>query len=301
MSSTDKAHAASIIDIMAAGRADAPAIGAPDRAPLSHGGLREQIARTAERTQCARHRPRRPRRHRAAERPGNGGVLRRARRHRRDGAAQPRLPGRRARFLPRATSTPKAILVGEDEDGPAVDVAKRLGIGVLRLHFAPDQPAGSFTHRGRCRSARLPRPAMPGRTTSPSCCTPRAPPRVPSWCRSARPTSRPRPAISARRSASGRRRRLPQHHAAVPHPRADRRRAVLARRRRQRRLHAGLQRAALLPVARRCQADLVHGGADHAPGDPVARRAQSRDRRCRKTPLHPLLLGLAAGAGHGRA
>ena len=46
----------------------------------------------------------------------------------------------------------------------------------------------------------------------------------------------------------------------------------------QRLLHAGLQRAAVLRLARRGEADLVHGGADHAPGDPRARRAQRRGR-----------------------
>ena len=49
------------------------------------------------------------------------------------------------------------------------------------------------------------------------------------------------------------------------------------------------------------QADLVHGGADHASGDPGARGAQSGCAGGGKAALHPLILGVAAAAGHGRA
>ena len=42
----------------------------------------------------------------------------------------------------------KAILVAEDEAGPAVTVAERLGIGVLRLVALKDAPAGSFRIEG---------------------------------------------------------------------------------------------------------------------------------------------------------
>ena len=42
----------------------------------------------------------------------------------------------------------KAILVSEDETGPAVTVAEKLGIGVLRLIALKDGPAGSFRIEG---------------------------------------------------------------------------------------------------------------------------------------------------------
>jgi acyl-CoA synthetase (AMP-forming)/AMP-acid ligase II len=43
----------------------------------------------------------------------------------------------------------KAILVAEDETGPAVTTAKKLGIGVLRLIALRDAPAGSFRIEGK--------------------------------------------------------------------------------------------------------------------------------------------------------
>ena len=84
----------------------------------------------------------------------------------------------------------KAILVAEDETGPAVAVAERLGIAVLRLVALRDAPAGSFTIEG----AAIGPPAAPdigARTaTSRCCCTPPARRRGRSWCRSAMPTRR---------------------------------------------------------------------------------------------------------------
>ena len=82
------------------------------------------------------------------------------------------------------------------------------------------------------------------------CCTPRARPRGPKIV----PLRQRNLAASARHirahagaDAGG---PLPQHHAAVPHPRPDRGGAVLAVGRRLDLLHAGLQRAELLPLAR---------------------------------------------------
>ena len=53
----------------------------------------------------------------------------------------------------------KAILVGEDEDGPAVAVAERLGIAVLRLvsirHARPGPSASSGDRRRHRRRERL--------------------------------------------------------------------------------------------------------------------------------------------------
>jgi acyl-CoA synthetase (AMP-forming)/AMP-acid ligase II len=43
----------------------------------------------------------------------------------------------------------RAILVAEDEAGPAVTVAEKLGIGVLRLIALRDAPAGSFRIEGK--------------------------------------------------------------------------------------------------------------------------------------------------------
>src|SRR5690606_4073411 len=57
---------------------------------------------------------------------------------------------------------PRAILVGADEAGPAVAVAQRLGIAVLRLVAAADGPAGAFTIEGEAAGpAVAPVPAGP--------------------------------------------------------------------------------------------------------------------------------------------
>ncbi|MFO1038572.1 MAG: acyl--CoA ligase [Geminicoccaceae bacterium] len=55
----------------------------------------------------------------------------------------------------------KAVIVAEDETGPAVDAARRHGARVLRLVTSPDRPAGSFTLRpeGEAPAAA---PATPG-------------------------------------------------------------------------------------------------------------------------------------------
>ena len=157
MSSKEGAQAASIIEIMAAGRDKAPAIGAPDRATLSHGDLRAQISRTAAELNAL----------------GIG-------RGDRVAIVLPNGPEMAASFIALAATVataplnpayradeldfylgdidPKAILVGADEDGPAIDVAKRLGIGVLRLVAQKEAPAGSFRIEGDAVGA----PADPG-------------------------------------------------------------------------------------------------------------------------------------------
>ena len=66
-------------------------------------------------------------------------------------------------------------------------------------------------------------------------------------------------------------------------------------------LHAGLQRAEVLRLAGRGDADLVHGGADHASGDPRACPPQSRGGGGGPSAAHPLVVGLAAAAGDGGA
>jgi acyl-CoA synthetase (AMP-forming)/AMP-acid ligase II len=55
----------------------------------------------------------------------------------------------------------KALIVGEDEAGPAVEVARRHGARVLRLRTTPDTPAGRFTLAGE-NDGTNPAAARPG-------------------------------------------------------------------------------------------------------------------------------------------
>jgi acyl-CoA synthetase (AMP-forming)/AMP-acid ligase II len=161
LSSNDRARAASIIEIMAAGSANAPAIGAPDRTPLSHGGLREQIARTAGELNALGI----GRADRVAIMLPNGpemavafvAVAATA-------TTAPLNPAYRAEELEFYLSDieAKAVLVGADDSGPVIAVAEKLGIGVLRLHFDSDQPAGSF----RIEGSAIGKPAAPGHAGS---------------------------------------------------------------------------------------------------------------------------------------
>lgn len=138
---------ASIIDRLVRGQHDAPAILAPGRSALTHGGLRRLMTGTA-------------------------GQLheRGIRRNDRVAIVLPNGPEMATAFLSvaaTATTAPlnpayraeeldfyltdigaKAILVGEDETGPAIDVAEGLGIGVLRLVALRDGPAGGFRIEG---------------------------------------------------------------------------------------------------------------------------------------------------------
>ncbi|MER8630303.1 acyl--CoA ligase [Mesorhizobium opportunistum] len=130
---------------LVAGAEDAPAILAPDRATLTHGELRSLIKATAERLHAL----------------GIG-------RGDRVAIVLPNGPEMATAFVAvaaTASTAPlnpayradefdfyltdigaKAILVAENETGPAVAVAERLGIGVLRLVVSP--AAGSFTIEG---------------------------------------------------------------------------------------------------------------------------------------------------------
>ncbi|ESY80323.1 AMP-dependent synthetase [Mesorhizobium sp. LNHC221B00] len=130
---------------LVAGTDDAPAILAPDRATLTHGELRSLIKATAERLHAL----------------GIG-------RGDRVAIVLPNGPEMATAFVAVATTAStaplnpayradefdfyltdigaKAILVAENETGPAVAVAERLGIGVLRLVVSP--AAGSFTIEG---------------------------------------------------------------------------------------------------------------------------------------------------------
>nr|WP_245450713.1 acyl--CoA ligase [Pseudaminobacter arsenicus] len=133
----------SIIERLVRGQHDAPAILAPERSALTHGGLRRLMADAAGQLH--------------ARGIGRGDRV---------AIVLPNGPEMATAFLSvaaAATTAPlnpayraeeldfyltdigaKAILVAEDETGPAVSVAERLGIGVLRLVALHDAPAGSF-------------------------------------------------------------------------------------------------------------------------------------------------------------
>ncbi|CAN5225919.1 acyl--CoA ligase [soil metagenome] len=137
-----------IVGRIAAGHEGAPAILAPDRPLLSHGGLRRQMRGTVARLNQL----------------GIG-------RGDRVAIVLPNGPEMASAFVSvaaAATTAPlnpayradelefyltdigaKAILVAFDEAGPSVQVAERLGIAVLRLIFDPVDPAGVFTIEGR--------------------------------------------------------------------------------------------------------------------------------------------------------
>jgi acyl-CoA synthetase (AMP-forming)/AMP-acid ligase II len=140
-------EAKSIIERIAAGGDGAPAIGAPERPVLTHGGLKAQMRLTGERL--------------------NGLGLGR---NDRIAIILPNGPEMASAFVSvaaSATTAPlnpayraeeldfylsdigaKAIMVGEKEQGPAIAVAEKLGIAVLRLSFDAAEPAGTFSIDG---------------------------------------------------------------------------------------------------------------------------------------------------------
>lgn len=145
----------SIIERLVRGQHDAPAILAPERSALTHGGLRRLMADAAGQLH--------------ARGIGRGDRV---------AIVLPNGPEMATAFLgvaAAATTAPlnpayrgeeldfylsdigvKAILVAEDEAGPAVSVAERLGIGVLRLISLHDAPAGSFRIEGEAAGAPAP-------------------------------------------------------------------------------------------------------------------------------------------------
>ena len=151
-----------IIERLAPGAEAAPAILAPDRPPLTHGALRSLIGATVARLNAL----------------GLG-------RGDRVAIVLPNGPEMATAFLAvaaGATTAPlnpayredefdfylsdigaKALVVAADETGPAVAVAERRGIAVIRLVAAPDGPAGAFTLDGvTAGSPARPGPAEPG-------------------------------------------------------------------------------------------------------------------------------------------
>lgn len=134
------------------GSGHAPAIGAPDRPWLTYDGLRAQAKKTRDELHAL----------------GIG-------RGDRVAIVLPNGPEMASAFLcvgQAATTAPlnpaykreefdfylsdlnaKALVVAEDENGPAIDSANALGVGVLRLSADPQAPAGTFALRGEAIAA----------------------------------------------------------------------------------------------------------------------------------------------------
>ena len=250
-----------LIDLLSRQPAAALAILSPERPPLTYGGL----AGLAGRTVAALNGRGIGRRDRVAIVLPNGPEMAAAFLAIGAGAATaPAQPG-----LSRADEfdfylrdlEPKALVVaGRGGDpGPrgrpqARHPRDRAGAAIRRpagLLPAGD-PGGAAARRQLRRAAR----------TSPSCCTPPAPPRGRRSCRCRSSNILASAQHIGADAGAGAGRPLPQHHAAVPYPRPDRRRAVHHRRRRQRLLHAGIQRAEVLRLAR---------GGRSPPGTPRCR------------------------------
>ncbi len=136
-----------IIARIAAGSEDAPAIGAPERPILTYGGLRAQMRATAQRLNGLGF----GRNDRIAIILPNGPEMASAFVSVAACATTaPLNPAYRAEELDFYLSDigAKAILVGEQEQGPSVAVAEKLGIAVLRLSFDAGDPAGTFAIDG---------------------------------------------------------------------------------------------------------------------------------------------------------
>jgi acyl-CoA synthetase (AMP-forming)/AMP-acid ligase II len=137
----------SIVDRIAAGSDRAPAVAAPERAPLTHGGLRRLMARTADRLAELGI----GRGDRVALVLPNGPEMATAFVSVAAAAATaPLNPAYRAEELEFYLGDigAAALLVTDTEDGPAVAVAERLGLPVLRLIADGEGPAGGFAIEG---------------------------------------------------------------------------------------------------------------------------------------------------------
>ncbi|MEX1181230.1 MAG: acyl--CoA ligase [Cucumibacter sp.] len=137
---------------IAAGADDAPAIGAPGRVPLTHAELRALVKATVGRLgelgigtddRVAMVLPNGP--EMAAAFVAVGAAA----------ATAPLNPGYRAEELEFYLSDigAQALLVAPDDDGPAVQIAARLGIAVLRLVADASGPAGGFSIAGAALGA----------------------------------------------------------------------------------------------------------------------------------------------------
>jgi acyl-CoA synthetase (AMP-forming)/AMP-acid ligase II len=140
---------------------DAPALGAPDRLWLSHGGLRRQ----AQATRAALHAAGVGRRDRVALVLPNG----------------PEMAAAFVTVAQAAVTAPlnpayrldefdfylddlgaKAIVLAEGDEGPALEAARRHGLAVLRLGADPAAPAGEFALRAEAAAGGSVDVALPG-------------------------------------------------------------------------------------------------------------------------------------------
>ena len=131
-------------DLLAAGRAEAPALSAPGRRPLDHGGLRRLIADTIARLNALGI----GRNDRVAIVLDNGPEMAACFVACASGVASaPLNPAYREDEFDFYLSDlrAKALIVARGSTSPAVAVAERHGVRVLDLVVAPDAPAGAFT------------------------------------------------------------------------------------------------------------------------------------------------------------
>ena len=162
------------------GGRDDIAIAAPERAPITYGGLRDQVGRTGE----------------ALARAGIGQGDRVA-------IVLPNGPEMATAFLTtaaHATAAPlnpayrvdefafylddlraKALILEAGAESPAIEAAERVGVPIIGLEPEPDAGAGSF--KLNVRPALVRRATATPETTQRWCCTPRAPRRGPKSCR----------------------------------------------------------------------------------------------------------------------
>ncbi len=148
-----------LIRQIAAGADDAPAILAPDRAPLTHGALRQLMAETGNRLRQFGI----GRRDRVAIVLPNGPEMATAFVSIAAAAATaPLNPAYRADELEFYLSDigARAIVVTENETGPAIGVAGKLGIAIIELGVSLDWPAGQFSLA--CRALSSPTAAPDG-------------------------------------------------------------------------------------------------------------------------------------------
>ena len=135
-------------DLLANGADAAPALSAPGRVPLSHGGLRALIAQTVASLNALGI----GRNDRVAIVLANGPEMAACYIACTSGVTSaPLNPAYRAEEFEFYLSdlNAKALIVEHDSTSPAIDVAQRLGVRLLDLLTVPGQPAGSFTLAAR--------------------------------------------------------------------------------------------------------------------------------------------------------
>ena len=136
--------ASTVLDLLKVGAASAPALGAPGGVPLSYGALRKLVAATIESLNARGV----GRNDRVAIVLENGPAMAAAFLCAAAGAtAAPLNPAYRDEELEFYLSDlgAKVLVVGEGMSSPAIEVANRLGIPVVRLAGTPASGAGGFT------------------------------------------------------------------------------------------------------------------------------------------------------------